>query len=58
MWVVAKKRMGFETLEYIDIRNIAYDAETNTYTLTDSNSQTVTINGASYYIFIMIRQDY
>ena len=58
MWVIAKARMGFTTIEYTGIRNIAYDPETNTYTLTDSNSQTTTIDGNNYYIFIMIDNNY
>lgn len=57
MWVIAKKRFGFETSEYRDIRNIAYDPETNVYTLTDGNSATSTIDGNNYYVFIMINQN-
>lgn len=58
MWVIAKARVGFTTTEYVGIRNIAYDPETNTYTLTDADSQTTTIDGNTYYIFIMINTNY
>ena len=58
MWVISKARMGFTTNEYYGITNIAYDPETNAYTLTDADDNTTTIDGNAYYIFIVINPNY
>lgn len=54
MAVIVKKRMGFDTQALYGITNIAYDPDTNVYTLTDGDENTTTVNGADYYVFILI----
>lgn len=54
MAVIAKKRMGFDTQAFYGITNIAYDPDTNVYTLTDGDENDTEINGADFYVFILI----
>ena len=46
MAVIVKRRMGFDTQALYGITNIAYDPDTNIYTLTDGDENTTTVNGA------------
>lgn len=55
MVVIAKARLGFDVTTYAGIVNIAYDPSTNTYTLTDGDSGTDTIDGNNYYVFILVQ---
>lgn len=54
MAVIIKKRMGFDTHAFYGITNIAYDPTTQTYTLTDGDENDTEINGADWYVFILI----
>lgn len=55
MTVIAKARFWFDVSTFYNIVNIAFDPDTNTYTLTDGDSGTDTISGNDYYVFILIQ---
>lgn len=57
MFVIVKKRMGFDVKQYTAVSNIAFDVATNTYTITYSVSGVQyidTVSGTDNYVFAMM----
>ena len=53
MKVIRKHRTNFETAQFNNVTNIAYDAGTKIYTITYGSSQTSSFSADNYIIFIL-----
>ncbi len=58
MWVMVKAVDSFDCTNYYNVSNLAYDSETNTYTVTYINAGgteiTATVNGATNYVMVLM----
>ena len=50
MYIVAVKKDDFSVIDMPNIVNVAFDAENNRYTLTQTNGGTNVINAAQYHL--------
>lgn len=53
MKVVVKNKLTFNTTQYDNVSNIAYNSGTKIYTITYGSSQTASFSSDSYLIAIM-----
>lgn len=53
MKVVVKNKLTFDTTQYDNVSNIAYNAGTKIYTITYGSSQTASFSSDSYLLAIM-----
>lgn len=53
MKVILMSTTNFQVIELSNVSNIAYDAATNTFTITHSGGATGTYSGASYHVNIL-----
>ena len=53
MKVIVKNKLTFDTIQYEDVSNIAFDASTKIYTITYGSSQTASFSADSYLVAVM-----
>ena len=53
MKVIVKNKLTFDTIQYDNVSNIAYDASTKIYTITYGSSQTASVSSDNYLVAIM-----
>ena len=53
MKVIVKNKLTFDTTQFDNVSNVAYDSETKIYTITYGTSQTASFSSDSYLIAIM-----
>ena len=52
MQVIVRKKDTFDTVQYNQVSNIAYDSSTKIVTITYGESQTATYSTVNYFLFI------
>lgn len=53
MKVVVKNKITFDTTQYTNVTNIAYNASTKIYTITYESNQTASFSSDNYLVAIM-----
>lgn len=53
MKVIVKNKLTFETLEYTNVTNVAYNSSTKVYTITYGTNQTASFSGDDYLVAIV-----
>ena len=57
MWVMVKSANSFDCTNYYNVSNLAFNSETNTYTVTYTvagTETTVTVDGATNYVMVLM----
>ena len=53
MKVIVKNKLTFDTTQFENVSNVAYDSTTKIYTITYGTSQTASFSAVSYLVAIM-----
>lgn len=53
MKVIVKNKLTFDTIQYDNVSNIAYDTSTKIYTITYGSSQTASFSSDNYLVAVM-----
>lgn len=53
MKVIVKNKLTFDTSQYNDVSNIAYNASTKIYTITYGSSQTTSFSSDDWLVAVM-----
>lgn len=58
MWVIVHSSESFDCTDYYNVSNLAYDSETNMYTVTyidgGGTEVTATIDGGTHYVMVLM----